>query len=249
MRVLPVIDLKGGQVVLGRAGQRELYQPVQSVLCRDASPAAISRAFQKLGLHQIYLADLDAIGGAEPDWDGYNQVAETGLALWIDAGIDTLDRAQAIVDWAAERELRLICGLESLRSSEDLDRMLAKFGADRMVVSLDLMQGQMRTSVPAWRSAPPLQVAGELIARGFSSLILLDVARVGIDAGTGTRPLCREIRRRNEGVEIICGGGVSHMTDLCGLAEDGCQFALLASALHDGRIGSAELQQFKATSS
>ncbi|MCP4191762.1 MAG: hisA/hisF family protein [Planctomycetaceae bacterium] len=249
MLVLPVIDLKGGQVVLGIAGQRELYQPVQSVLSQQASPTAISRAFRSLGLRQVYLADLDAIGGDEPDWDAYEQVAEAGLDLWIDAGVDHVGRGQAIIEWAAQRKLRLICGLESLSSTEDLAQMLAQFGSDRMVVSLDLMQGRMRTAVPKWENASPLQVATELMAMGVNSLILLDVAQVGIDAGTGTRPLCRAIRRQNDRVEIICGGGVRHLTELHNLARDGCQFALLASALHDGRIGYTELHQFNSPAS
>ena len=238
-----MIDLKGGQVVLGRAGRRESYRAVKSVLCNDASPASVANAFSRLGLSHVYVADLDAIAGAEPDWNSYDQIASTAKSLWIDAGIATLDRAVSLLRWSHGCEVRLICGLESLTSVDDLRQMLDEVGIQRVVVSLDLLKGNVRTQVQEWAAASPLQVAGTLIRMGVASLILLDVARVGIDKGTGTRSLCRDVRSLSDRIEITCGGGISTAQDMHDLANDGCQFALVASALHDGRLGRVQLDQ------
>ena len=62
MRVIPVIDLMGGHVVRGVAGERSRYRPVVSLLAQDAAPRSVAQAFaQRLGAREVYVADLDAI--------------------------------------------------------------------------------------------------------------------------------------------------------------------------------------------
>ena len=67
MRVVPVIDLKDGTAVHAVRGERERYRPVNSTLAGDdGDPLALARAFRSaLGLDELYVADLDAIGGDE----------------------------------------------------------------------------------------------------------------------------------------------------------------------------------------
>src|SRR5918994_25530 len=65
VRVVPVIDLKDGTAVHAVRGERERYRPVRSALTGDDGDAsALARAFRsELGLDELYVADLDAIGG------------------------------------------------------------------------------------------------------------------------------------------------------------------------------------------
>src|SRR5438270_567379 len=46
MRVIPVLDLKGGQVVRGIGGRRAEYRPIISVLTDSAKPLDVARAFR-----------------------------------------------------------------------------------------------------------------------------------------------------------------------------------------------------------
>jgi len=66
MRVVPVIDLKAGTAVHAVRGERESYRPVRSVIAgADGDALALAHAFRaQLGLDELYVADLDAIGGA-----------------------------------------------------------------------------------------------------------------------------------------------------------------------------------------
>src|SRR5262249_17293130 len=83
-RILGVLDLMRGVVVRGIAGRREQYAPVVSRLCSSARPAEVARALvEQLGLTELYLADLDAIPGAEPAWPVYEQIRAAGASLWI----------------------------------------------------------------------------------------------------------------------------------------------------------------------
>ena len=78
---------------------------------------------------------------------------------------------------------------------------------------------------------------GTAIAVGVTRLIVLDLARVGGGAGTGTDDLCREIASTYPHVDVIAGGGIAGPADLRRLAAAGVRGALVASALHDGRLG------------
>src|SRR5712691_8235104 len=88
MRVIPVLDIKNGVVVRGIGGRREQYRPIVSKLTTSCRPADVARSFcDRLGLAEIYLADLDAIAGAPPSWRIYGEIRSLGCRLWVDAGV------------------------------------------------------------------------------------------------------------------------------------------------------------------
>ena len=117
MSVLPVIDLMGGAVVRGIAGQRATYKPIRSQIASDATPTSIAHGFAtKLGFQDVYLADLDAIAGSQPAWQIYESIAEYGLNLVVDAGINDSQRAIQLREMA-DQHLWLhgvVVGLESV---------------------------------------------------------------------------------------------------------------------------------------
>jgi phosphoribosylformimino-5-aminoimidazole carboxamide ribotide isomerase len=246
MRVIPVIDLKDGLVVRGIAGERERYRPIVSTLATDARPGSIATAFvQRLGLREIYVADLDAIAGGEPDWAAYREIAATGATLMIDAGLRNATAARRMVEFAAEDNsvTGIIAALESCQTAADLREILGILGTNLGLFSLDLMHGVPTTAVAAWKDLSAEEIARTVLKMGFQRLIVLDLADVGVDRGVGTLGLCRALRTFESNLEVIAGGGVRHVADLYRLAQSGCDAALVASSLHDGRLGTAALQQ------
>ncbi|MCA9150909.1 MAG: hypothetical protein KDA92_16470 [Planctomycetales bacterium] len=246
VQVLPVIDLLRGQVVHGKAGQRHLYQPVQSSLTRSARPVDVARAFRdQLGLTELYVADLDAIQHGEPAWADYDTILAECTRLWLDAGICQLGRAETLIERYGAA-IDIVVGLETLQSRDQLSALLAAVGPTRIVVSLDLMAGQPRTQVAEWQRQSPTRIAADLAALGVRRSILLDIGQVGTGQGTGTRQLTRTLRAAHPDWQLTTGGGVATYEDLLDLAADGVDAVLLASTLHDGRIGVSELANLKA---
>jgi phosphoribosylformimino-5-aminoimidazole carboxamide ribotide isomerase len=248
MRIIPVIDLKSGIVVRGVGGRRDEYQAVKGVLTARPSPAAVARAFiHELGLAEIYLADLDAIAGGQPSWSIYDELLALGARLWVDAGIGDLAAASRLAGYGSHdcRPARLIVGLESLPDRSMLPAMLDCLGPERLTLSIDLQSGRPLAADPRWRETPPEQIAREALRCGLRSLIVLDLAYVGENRGPGASPLCSAIRRLDANVELVSGGGVRGADDLHALAAAGCDAALVASALHDGRLTVADLEPFR----
>ena len=66
MQIIPVLDIAGGIAVHAQGGDRSRYAPLESKLVPDqvGDPVAVLRAFHSaLGIHECYVADLDAIQG------------------------------------------------------------------------------------------------------------------------------------------------------------------------------------------
>ena len=252
MRVIPVIDLMAGQVVRGIAGRRETYRPLRGRLTDSASPLDVAAALvEKFGIRDFYLADLDAIAGAMPAFDTYRALFDLGLRLIVDAGLADRQQAQELAEFTqAQPALTgVIAGLESLGNLKDLEGFHHVFGADRLIFSLDLMGGTPRTVIPALAAEPPHEIAAAAVHYGVRRLIVLDLAQVGSDSGSSTLDLCRRLRddhasAKSARFEIISGGGVRGAADLQSLASAGCDGALVASALHDGKLTSADLRPY-----
>ncbi len=245
MQVIPVIDLKGGQVVRGIGGQRAQYRAVQSQLVSSSAAGPVAQALVDIVQHrQLYIADLDAIGGADPDWRAYEQVMASGADIIIDAGIATPDAAQAVVDFSARHSARtsIIVALESSSSPDDLPGIFSRIDAGRAVFSLDLKHGLALTNGVAWQRLSVLDIAACAVEIGFERMIVLDVAAVGVGKGPQVVDLCRDIRARNPQLELISGGGVRSVDDLRTFHEAGCDGVLVASALHDGKLTRSDLQ-------
>jgi phosphoribosylformimino-5-aminoimidazole carboxamide ribotide isomerase len=239
MRIIPVLDLKNGAVVRGIAGRRDQYRPIESRLCTGAAIGDIARALRSMcGFDACYLADLDAIAGGEPNWPLYGDVIAAGFRAWIDAGTGTPAAAKRVADFLMGRHVagRIVVGLESLADGAALGAIVDAVGAERLVFSLDLKNGAPLTTSSAWQERDPAEIADFAVSLGARSLIVLDLAGVGVGQGVPTLELCRRLRASHPTLEITTGGGVRNLADLTAIREAGCDGALVASALHDGRI-------------
>ncbi|HWG46957.1 MAG TPA: HisA/HisF-related TIM barrel protein [Gemmataceae bacterium] len=237
MRILPVLDVMRNEVVRGIGGRRHEYRPIVSQLTASSDPLEVARAIQEhFGWTEFYLADLDAIAGAEPAWAVYAALREQGFRLWVDAGVRGLTQACHFVDAGIES---IIVGLETIAGPAALAEIVSAFG-ERIVFSLDLRRGEPLGEPDAWESRDAEGIAAQAVALGVRRLLVLDLAQVGLGGGTGTRKLCARLCAEYPAIEISAGGGVRNRGDLQELRACGAQTALVASALHDGWLISAD---------
>jgi phosphoribosylformimino-5-aminoimidazole carboxamide ribotide isomerase len=193
----------------------------------------VARAFREhFGLAHLYLADLDAIAGAAPVLETYALFHADGFRLWVDAGVRRAAEAELLSQAGVEG---IVLGLESLASPEELDAACRCLGS-RIVFSLDLMAGVPLGNRPAWLDMNAGAIASRAILAGTRRMIVLDLARVGGGAGTGTEQLCASLAASYPHLEVIAGGGVRGVGDLRWLEACGVGGVLLASSLHDGSL-------------
>jgi phosphoribosylformimino-5-aminoimidazole carboxamide ribotide isomerase len=224
-------------VVRGVAGRRQEYRPVLSRLTGSSTPYDVARAFaETFGLTELYLADLDAIAGAEPSWAVYDTLRRAGCRLWVDAGVRQAQRARQL----GRAGLDVVVGLETVAGPAALAECVAALG-ERVVFSLDLRGGEPLGKVSAWAGADVWSIAAQALGLGVARLLVLDLGRVGAGSGTGTEALCARLAGADPNVEVWAGGGVRDRADLLRLRACGVGAVLLASALHDGALTRADL--------
>ena len=238
MKIIPVIDILDGIVVHAVRGIRKEYQPLKSVLCASADPVDVARALKGFGFAEMYVADLDAITGGHTNFTILQQIVdETGFELMVDAGITDLARAKRVLE---SRVSKVIIGTETLGSIGFVAEAVEFFGSEKIVVSLDLMGDKVLSKLEFDKSKDPVVLLREFQKMGVAQIIVLDLARVGSAEGVNLPVLKRMLMNHN--VKVLVGGGVRNIRDLVELKNLGVSGALLATALHSGRITLEELR-------
>jgi phosphoribosylformimino-5-aminoimidazole carboxamide ribotide isomerase len=248
MQIIPVLDIAGGIAVHAQAGDRAQYAPLQSDLApgQVGDPVAVLRAFHSmLGLHECYVADLDAIQGGAVQRTLLRELAEfhTGFAgaLLVDAGTHLPEGALEVFSCGASQ---VVVGLETLQAFSDLEAIVRFVGPSRVVFSLDLRLGSpvLHPAMQDARGAGPeaVTLAEQASASGVGSILILDLGRVGTGCGVDLG-LLESLRRQLPGTRLLAGGGVLTRLDLQRMRDIGCDGALVASAIHTGRLTAADL--------
>jgi phosphoribosylformimino-5-aminoimidazole carboxamide ribotide isomerase len=238
MRVIPVIDLKGGVAVHAVRGDRERYRPLQSRIAKGSDPVNVMRAVrERLGLDELYVADLDAIAGGPGRPDVVAALAREARVM-VDAGVAAAAAVARLLEMGVAR---VVIGTESLPGAEAFRQLRAELPDAPLVLSLDLRGRRVLSPDRALAGIGPAGALARLADAGAREAVVLDLARVGSGEGPDVA-LLRDLRSRFPDVELLAGGGVRHAGDLRALADAGTAGALVATALHGGAIGADELR-------
>jgi len=237
MRVIPVIDLKGGVAVHAVRGDRERYRPLRSRIAAGSDPVAVTRAVrERFGLDELYVADLDAIAGSRGSPDVVAALASEARVM-VDAGATG---APAVAELLELGVARVVIGTESLPGTAALRRLRAELPDAPLVLSLDLRAGAVLSPDPALAALDPPAALALLADAGADEAIVLDLARVGSGEGPDVA-LLSALRAHVPQVALLAGGGVRDAGDLRALAGAGAVGALVATALHGGAIAPGDL--------
>jgi phosphoribosylformimino-5-aminoimidazole carboxamide ribotide isomerase len=227
MRIVPVLDLKGGVVVHALRGDRAGYAPLCSPLVDGSEPAVVARALcAHTGSERLYIADLDAIAGAPPDLETLRRLAAVA-ELWVDAGATTVAQAAALDSAGAARN---VIGTESLSDAG------YRAGIEPpTVLSVDLRDGVLISPQSQLAGRGPSAAVGLARELAVRELLVIDLARVGSRAGPPLEAVAT-LSAALPDLDVYAGGGVRDDRDLDALAHAGAAGALVATALHEGAI-------------
>jgi phosphoribosylformimino-5-aminoimidazole carboxamide ribotide isomerase len=227
--VIPVIDIRRGLVVRAMMGRRELYAPITTPLSKTAEPEEVVAGLLRLhAFDKLYMADLDAIEGRGDNAIVLAGLQERfpGLEIWTDAGIASAGKVR---DWLEENRGTLVLGSESQASASVARQFVDE---PRLVLSLDFR-------------AEAFLGPEELLDPSFwpRRVIAMTLARVGGSTGPDFARLAT-LRSLGPHRHLHAAGGVRGRDDLVRLADMGIKGALVASALHDGRLTGSEIAEF-----
>ncbi|CAB3683467.1 HisA/HisF-related TIM barrel protein [Paraburkholderia rhynchosiae] len=247
MQVIPVLDLLDGNVVRAVRGERTAYLPIRSPLAATSEPLHIGRALLAAsGARTLYIADLGAIlqHGAHVETLAALRAALPGTDIWLDAGYADYASMQALferIDASGRRNgtdplaphdlatLVPVFGTESLRDITALHA--AETAGLSPILSLDHRAGQLLT---AEASSDIFELARSWWPR---RVIAMTLDQVGSYDGPDLATFERIRANAPAHTDVIGAGGIRHRDDMAAAARTGATAWLVASALHDRRIG------------
>ncbi len=239
MRVIPVMDLMNGIVVHAKGGVRREYEPVKSVLTSSPDPMNVMYAFKCLGFTELYIADLDAIEGRAPNLGAIRSlVRRSSMRITADAGVRSVESVESLVRAGVSG---VVVATETIPTPAFLSECTRLYG-ERIVGSLDLRGVSVVSRSREVASMTPLEAAAMFEDSGVSSLLVVDLSRVGMRSGPPITLL--EKLASHLSIPVIAGGGVRSVEDLKALRSIGVKGALVATALHTGTIKPKDLQEF-----
>jgi len=229
MHIIPVIDLLNGQVVHAKRGDRQNYLPIQSSLCPSSEPRHVLNALLELyPFNCVYIADINAIQKNGDHFELVNDLkkAYPEIDFWLDAGFDSIAGIQRASG------LSIVLGTESLRDLAHY-RELSK-ACDRHILSLDFKAGTF--------SGP--QELLETSDFWPEKIIAMSLSKVGSNSGPDIEQLL-SLQKMALRQKIHAAGGVRDFEDLKQLNRMQVHGALIASALHAGKINPAQISELE----
>ncbi|MGK6311397.1 HisA/HisF-related TIM barrel protein [Neorhizobium sp. DT-125] len=227
MLIIPVLDVKDGHVVRAQMGMRETYKPIETPLSPTSAIESVAEGLRSVHPFPVfYVADLDAIENGSSAFATADPLSHLRPKpdVWLDAGFRS---ARDVEEALAHARTFAVLGSESQANTD----VLRAFGTHpRLILSLDF-RGDTFLGPPAILSEP-----------GFwpERVIVMTLDKVGARRGPDFDRL-QAIKDVAGNRKIIAAGGVRNVDDLERLHDMGIAGALVATSLHSGELGGAEI--------
>jgi phosphoribosylformimino-5-aminoimidazole carboxamide ribotide isomerase len=215
--VIPAVDVLGEGAVRLRQGAYD------DVVERAGDPVELARAFAAAGARRIHLVDLDGArsGRVRPELAAEAAAAIAPAELQASGGIRSLYDAQALL---AAGATRVVVGTAAFPDPAPW----AELG-ERLVVALDVRDGQVRTA--GWTEASGLTVDEAARRCGDAGVVRILCTAIDRD-GTLAGPDLELVRRvAGTGLRVLAAGGVRSPDDIGALAAAGAEAAVVGRAL------------------
>jgi len=217
MKIIPVIDIKDGQVVQAIKGDRSNYKPIQSQLCSGSSPVDVVTVLLKVTRSKIfYIADLDSIEDSGNNFQIIFDLAQNNkeISFWFDAGFKS---PYHLEQWEKCSNIRPVIGSES---HNEIGSLLGLLKSDR-ILSLDFKNEQL---------CGPMEILDHK-KDWPDDVIIMSLNRVGSHSGPDLK-LINSVKMLEPNSRLYAAGGVGDQSDLELLSQIGTEGILIASALH-----------------
>ncbi len=234
--LLPAIDLRAGRVVRlsqGDFGRETAY---------ETDPPAVARRFADTGATWIHVVDLDGALAGEPVQLQLASeiVAETYGTAKVEVG-GGLRTPEAVAGALGTGAARAVIGTQALRDPRFADGLVARYGRNRIVASIDVRNGEALGD--GWqRGTPGVPVTDAIAALSAAGVEVFEVTAIDRDGllGGPDLDLLRRLVALGRG-RIIASGGISSIADVIAVQAAGCSGVIVGRAIYEGRVDLRDL--------
>ena len=235
MKIIPAIDLMNGEVVRlfkGDPNQKTVY---------SNNPVEIAKKWENSGADMLHLVDLDATLGLGNNYETLKEICQNiSIPVQVAGGLRDVTKIANTLDFAQRVVIgTLVMQLKQSEQESILLEMVSQFGKDKLVVSIDHVDGEIVTH--GWQKNTGLNlhdVTNEFVKDGFSEFLTTNVSKDGTLQGPDIISL-KEVCQIN-GTNIIASGGISKIDDVQDVKKYNPYGVILGKALYEGLISIEE---------
>ena len=235
MKIIPAIDLMNGEVVRlfkGDPNQKTVY---------SNNPVEIAKKWENSGADMLHLVDLDATIGLGDNYEILREISKNiSIPVQVAGGLRDITKIANTLDFAERVVIgTLAMQLKQSEQEQILLEMITQFGKDRLVVSIDHIDGEIVTH--GWQKntgVKLLNATNEFVSDGFSEFLTTNVSKDGTLEGPDIMSL-EQVCQIN-GTNIIASGGISKLEDVYEIKKCNPYGVILGKALYEGLISIEE---------
>jgi len=233
MKIIPAIDLMEGKVV-------RLYKgdPKQKTIYSE-DPIGTAKKWEKAGADLIHLVDLDAALGKGSNLEIIKKlVSSVSIPVQVAGGL----RDESMISNVLEFASRIVIGTMAFKNKEILEKILDEFGKERIVISVDHINGNIM--VEGWQKATGQNLIDSIknfVKIGFSEFLLTNVSKDGTLQGPDLEFLEKACEIKN--VNVISSGGISKLDDIIKVKEKNAFGVILGKALYENLVSIEEAKK------
>ena len=231
MKIIPAIDLMNGEVVRLFKGD-----PKQKTVYSD-NPVEIAKKWEDAGADMLHLVDLDATLELGENYEMVKKICDNiSIPVQVAGGLRDIKKISAVLSFAQRAVIGTIA-MELKESAQEqiLSNLVSQFGRDRLVVSIDHLDGEIVTH--GWQrntGTKLLETTNEFVRHGFSEFLTTNVSKDGTLYGPDISSL--ENVCKIGGTNVIASGGISKLDDIEHVKKCNPYGVILGKALYEGLI-------------
>lgn len=227
MRLLPAIDLIGGQAVRLEEGRRD------RVTVFHDRPVELVAELARGGADRLHVVDLDgAFAGAPQQLELIRSiVAASPIPVEVGGGIRDRAAIDAVLALGAQY---VVLGTAAVRSPALVEEA-CRAHPGQVIVAVDARDGVV--AVDGWTASggvTAIELGQRAASWGAAALLYTDVSRDGLHVGPNVEMTAQLTRAVS--CEVIASGGVGSLDDLVHLRDAGIAAVVVGRALYDRRF-------------
>ena len=238
MKIIPAIDLMDGKVV-------RLYKgnPKNKTIYSD-NPVEIAKKWESSGADILHVVDLDATLGSGENLTTIQEIAKNiSIPLQVAGGLRSEEKISEVLDFGSRAVIGTIA--MQLKESEQeniLNDFIQTFGNDRIVISIDHMDGKIVTH--GWQTNTGVDLydaTDEFVKYGFTEFLTTNVSKDGTLEGPDIESLSKICQIQN--CNVIASGGISKIEDVKDVKKINPFGVILGKALYEGLVSIKEAKK------
>ena len=238
MKIIPAIDLMGGKVV-------RLYKgdPNNKTIYSD-TPIEIAKKWESAGADILHIVDLDATLGSGENLELIQEISKNvSIPLQVAGGLRNEEKISKVLDFASRAVIGTIA-IQLKESEQDkiLSDFIQTFGNERIVISIDHMDGKIVTH--GWQTNTGIdlyEVTNEFLKYGFTEFLSTNVSKDGTLEGPDIESLSKICQIQN--CNVIASGGISKIKDVEDVKKINPFGVILGKALYEGLVSIEEAKK------